>query len=69
MVILNLLINLKKYLHQKGEYNSTTIELINRLYNENYTWESNLSNEENKNAGNTWPEFEWLGNNVGSKWI
>ena len=54
---------------KEGEYNSTTIELINRLYDEDYTWEINLSNEENKNAGNTWPEFKWLGNNVGSKWI
>ena len=39
---------------KEGEYNSTTIELINRLYNENYTWESNLSNEENKNASTWW---------------
>ena len=54
---------------KEGEYNSRTIELINRLYGKDYTWDINLSKEENQKAGNTWPEFEWLGNNVGSKWI
>lgn len=54
---------------KEGEYNSRTIELINRLYGKNYTWDINLNKEENQKAGNTWPEFEWLGNNVGSKWI
>ena len=54
---------------KEGEYNSRTIELINRLYGKDYTWDINLSKEENQEAENTWPEFEWLGNNVGSKWI
>ena len=43
--------------------------MINRLYGKDYTWDINLSKEENQEAENTWPEFEWLGNNVGSKWI
>ena len=54
---------------KEGEYNQRTIELINRLYGKDYTWDINLSKEENQEAENTWPEFEWLGDNVGSKWI
>lgn len=54
---------------KEGEYNSRTIELINRLYNKDYTWDINLSREENEEAENTWPEYQWLGDNIGSKWI
>lgn len=54
---------------KEGEYNSRTIELINRLYNRDYTWDINLSKEENEEAENTWPEYQWLGDNIGSKWI
>ena len=54
---------------KEGEYNSRTIELINRLYNKDYTWDINLSKEENEEAENTWPEYQWLGDNIGSKWI
>lgn len=54
---------------KEGEYNSRTIELINRLYNTDYTWDINLSKEENEEAENTWPEYQWLGDNIGSKWI
>ena len=39
------------------------------MYGKDYTWDINLSKEENQEAENTWPEFEWLGDNVGSKWI
>ena len=51
----------------KGEYNTRTIELINRLYGTNFTWDVDLSRDEAN--GNTWPEYKWLGDNVGSKWI
>lgn len=54
---------------KEGEYNSRTIELINRLYGKDYTWDINLSKEENEEAENTWPEYQWLGDNIGSKWI
>ena len=54
---------------KEGEYNSRTIELINRLYSKDYTWDINLSKEENEEAENTWPEYQWLGDNIGSKWI
>ena len=54
---------------KEGEYNSRTIELINRLYSKDYTWDINLSREENEEAENTWPEYQWLGDNIGSKWI
>jgi|TARA_B110000908_G_scaffold70174_1_gene84590 hypothetical protein len=53
----------------KGEYNTRTIELINRLYGTNFTWDVDLSRDENEANGNTWPEYKWLGDNVGSKWI
>ena len=54
---------------KEGEYNSRTIELINRLYGKDYTWDINLSKEENEEAENTWPEYQWLGDNIGSKCI
>lgn len=53
----------------EGEYNSRTIELINRLYNKDFTWDISLSKDENEANKNTWPEYNWLGDNVGSKWI
>ena len=48
---------------------STSIPLINNLYGTDYTWDIDLSREENDEAGNTWPEWDWMQNNVGSKWI
>jgi len=53
----------------ESEYNSRTIELINRLYNKDFTWDISLSKDENEANKNTWPEYNWLGDNVGSKWI
>ena len=53
----------------EGEYDVRTIQLINRLYDKDFTWDINLSREENQSKGLTWPEYEWLGDNVGSKWI
>lgn len=52
-----------------GEYDVKTIPLINRLYGKSFTWDVNLSRDENEANGNTWPEYNWLGDNVGSKWI
>jgi hypothetical protein len=54
---------------KEGEYNARTIELVNRLWGTDYTWDVNLSREENEEAENTWPEMDWMQENVGSKWI
>ena len=47
----------------------TSIPLINNLYGTDYTWDINLSREENDEAENTWPDWDWMQEKVGAKWI
>jgi len=53
----------------EGEYSCYSIQLVNRLYETDFTWDENLSREENQEAGNTSPDFDWMQENVGAKWI
>jgi len=52
-----------------GKYSCNTIELVNRLHGTSFSWDENLSREENQEAENTWPDWDWMQDNVGSKWI
>jgi hypothetical protein len=45
------------------------VELINRLWGTTFTWNQNLTHEENEAEGNTLPDREWMDENIGSKWI
>lgn len=47
----------------------SSIPLINNLYGTNYTWDNHISREENEEAENTAPGWDWTQENVGAKWI
>lgn len=45
-----------------GEFQVSTIDIINRMYNTEYHWDGKLS------EGN-WPSKQFMDDNIGSKWI
>ena len=47
----------------------SSIPLINNLYGKNYTWDNDISRQENEEAENTFPGWDWMQENVGAKWI
>lgn len=53
----------------EGQDQVGTLEIVNRLYGGDFTWDNSLSNDENKELGNTWPSYDWMTENIGSKWV
>ena len=53
----------------QGHHQVGTFDLVNRLYVGDFTWDNSLSNEENTELGNTWPSYDWMIENIGSKWV
>ena len=54
---------------KEGQYQTETILLVNRLFGTSHDWDTNLSREENEQAEHTWPEYDWMQENVGAKWV
>lgn len=46
-----------------------SIQVVNRLWGTNFNWNDSLTREENEELGNTYPEYDWMIENVGSKWV
>jgi hypothetical protein len=53
----------------EGEWTCYSTTLANRLYGTNYTWNDKLKYGENEELGNTAPDIEWMGENIGANWI